>query len=232
MTHGVVSLLGVNVDEAAIDLADHLTASGVGSAVASANHVRRRELVDRREAGIVWMCGWLALETRTSAYDVVAAPNFAGERPASYHSVIVARRPYSGLEELSGERAIWAMNEPVSWSGHLAVLAECERRGVVEPSRIVWSGSHADSIRMVSAGTADAAAIDSTLWRWAASEDVAVVDETRSWPAPPILVRRDLLDRLPELPTIISAARAVRGIDGFEHADWAHLQPLSRGSEP
>lgn len=227
MTVSLVSLLGANVDEASVDLATHLTASGVDSSFASFPHGRRRQLVERGEAGIVWMCGWLALETRTTDYEVVAAPTFSGEPTASYRSVIVARRRSGGLAALSGDRAVWAMNEPESWSGHRAVLAECDLRGLPEPSHVVWSGSHVESIRMVAAGEVDVASIDSTVWRSADPDDLNVVDVTRAWPSPPILARRDLLDRLGELPTLIADAQGIRGLDSLDLADWGHLDPLS-----
>jgi hypothetical protein len=94
------------------------------------------------------------------------------------------------------------------------------------PTDIVWSGSHLDSIRMVETGAADAAAIDSTLWRWANVDEPDVVDVTRRWPAPPILVRRELLSSSVGLSRSITGASGLRGVDHLEPADWHHLDAL------
>ena len=230
MTLTLVSLLGDNVDEATADLATHLSVSGTEATFDPEwSHARRMNLVRSGVADIVWLCGLLALELDAASEtraDVIAAPVFEGETDAVYRAVIVTRFPVSGLAELCTPGVSWAMNEPISWSGHRALLAECAHRGLPPPGNIVWSGSHLDSIRMVAAGGADAASIDSTVWRWAGVEDLVVVDETRSWPSPPLLVRSDLRSRMPQLAGIITDAGFMRGVDRLQPVDWGHLDPI------
>jgi ABC-type phosphate/phosphonate transport system substrate-binding protein len=223
VTLKVVSLLGANIDEAASDLAADLTCHGIEAAATETSHEHRMELVTSGAADIVWLCGFLALELDLAGFDLVAAPSFVGEERASYRSIVIANGPSAGLEELCTSDILWAMNEEVSWSGHRALLAECGSRRLPVPSNICWSGSHLDSIRMVAQAEADAAAIDSTLWRWATADDVTAVDETRSWPSPPLLVRRELDRRLPQLTSLITAAGPLRGVARLEWADWSHL---------
>lgn len=230
MTLSLVSLLAANVDQAASDLADHLTAAGVEAAFESGPYSRRSELAASGGADILWLCGWQALQF--TRLELVAAPTFEGERPSSYRSFIVSRTPAAGLEALIADDALWASNEATSWSGHRALRAECDLRGLTAPSRIVWSGSHAESIRMVGEGSADAAAIDSTVWRWEEPADLFVVDVTRPWPAPPILVQ-DRPDRdTDRLARLILGANGLRGVEALTVADWSHLDPMRGWTGP
>jgi ABC-type phosphate/phosphonate transport system substrate-binding protein len=230
VTLTLVPLLGANVDEATADLAAHLSASGTEARFDSEwSPAHRMDLVRSGVADIAWMCGLLALELDAAgdiAADLVAAPVFEGETDATYRAVIVTRSPASGLAELCTPGVAWAMNEPISWSGHRALLAECALRELQPPATIVWSGSHLASIRMVAGGDADAAAIDSTVWRWAGVADLEVVDETRPWPSPPLLMRSRLRARMPQLAGLIADAGPMRGVDRLQPADWGHLDPI------
>jgi ABC-type phosphate/phosphonate transport system substrate-binding protein len=226
-----VPLLAENIDEAASDLAAHLSAGGLDTVVESGSHARRMHLVATGHADIVWSCGWQALGFAGTSLDLVAAPTFPEENLASYRSFIIGRGPAGSLEELIAADLRWVMNEPTSWSGHRALRAECELRGLTPPARLVWSGSHAESIRMVAEGAADAAAIDSTVYRWGGVRDLAVVDVTRSWPAPPILVRRDVEGGAQRVTAQIIGAGRLRGVDALDPADWSHLDPMRRWIE-
>src|SRR5918993_2484967 len=101
------------------------------------------------------MCGW------PTAAPVLAGDRYAG-RPIYYSDVIVRHdSPISCLEELRGRS--WAYNEPASLSGHTVILyslvAMGARPGFLGP--VVEAGFHQRAIRLVHAGTVDAAAIDS-----------------------------------------------------------------------
>jgi phosphonate transport system substrate-binding protein len=96
----------------------------------------------------------------------LAAPVLDGDRyggrPVYFSDVIVRRdSPITGLEELRGRS--WAYNEPVSHSGHTVTLyglvAMGARPGFLGP--VLEAGYHQRAIRLVAAGTVDAAAIDS-----------------------------------------------------------------------
>jgi phosphonate transport system substrate-binding protein len=138
---------------------------------------RRVELVvgrsfDQFEAGEVDLgviCGlpyvWLAAR-RPSPVEPLAAPVLQGDRyvgrPVYYSDVIVRHdSPIGCLEELRGRS--WAYNEPASHSGHTVTLyslvAMGARPGFLGP--VVEAGFHQRAIRLVAAGSADAAAIDS-----------------------------------------------------------------------
>lgn len=226
MTLTLVSLLAGNVDEAASDLAYQLTAAGLDTVFESSPHARRREQAASGDADIVWLCGWQALEFVGASMELVAVPTFVGEQPSRYRSLVISRTPAAGLEALIADDPLWVSNEVGSWSGHWALRAECDLRGLPAPSRFVWSGSHVDSIRMVAEGSADAAAIDSTVWRWNRPNDLNVVDVTRSWPAPPILI----LDRpgldVDRLVREIVGTVGLQGVEKMTPADWSHLDPM------
>jgi phosphonate transport system substrate-binding protein len=98
--------------------------------------------------------------------EALAAPVLAGTRYAGrpvYYSDVIVRRdsPISCLEELEGRS--WAYNEPASHSGYTVTLyslvAMGARPGFLGP--VVEAGFHQRAIRLVEAGTVDAAAIDS-----------------------------------------------------------------------
>ncbi len=231
MTLSLVSLMAANVDHAASDLAAHLTAAGIDTYFEPGSHGHRMDLVATGAADIVWLCGWQALEFAGTPMDLVAAPTFPQERPSTYRSFIVGRTPAVGLEELIAGDVLWAYNEPNSWSGHWTLRAECDLRGLTAPSRVVWSGSHVESIRMVVEGSADAAAIDSTVWRWEGVRGFHVVDATRSWPAPPILVRDGVEERTRQVAGQIVGAPQLRGVEALRSADWSHLDPMRTWAE-
>jgi phosphonate transport system substrate-binding protein len=138
---------------------------------------RRVELVvgrsfDQFEAGAADLgviCGlpyvWLAAR-RPPPVEPLAAPVLAGARyggrPVYYSDVIVRHdSPITCLEELEGRS--WAYNEPASHSGHTVTLyslaAMGARPGFLGP--VVETGFHQRAVRLVRAGTVDAAAIDS-----------------------------------------------------------------------
>ncbi len=99
--------------------------------------------------------------------ELIAAPLLLGERyqhAPRYFSDIVVRKEfmYTSLEDLRG--CIWAYNEKASHSGYNLVYANLLERGLPAPTeyfkKMIKSGSHAQSIRLVMEGKADATAID------------------------------------------------------------------------
>jgi phosphonate transport system substrate-binding protein len=124
---------------------------------------------ERGEADLGVICGlpyvWLA-DRHPSPVEPLAAPVLAGARYAGrpvYYSDVIVRRdsPITCLEELEGRS--WAYNEPASHSGHTVTLyslvAMGARPGFLGP--VVEAGFHQRAIRLVHAGTVDAAAVDS-----------------------------------------------------------------------
>ena len=101
--------------------------------------------------------------------ELLAAPVLEGERyqnrPIYFSDVIVHRDSglVGGFEALRGRS--WAYNDPLSHSGYNLTRYELIRRGETGGffGRVVEAGSHLNSLRMVAAGTVDAAAIDSQI---------------------------------------------------------------------
>jgi phosphonate transport system substrate-binding protein len=130
---------------------------------------RSFEQFGRGDADLGVVCGlpyvWLAARN-PAPVEPLAAPVLAGERyagrPVYYSDVVVHHdSAISSLEDLRG--CSWAYNEPTSHSGHTVTLYELVRRGARPGffSRVVEAGYHQRAIRLVHAGTVDAAAIDS-----------------------------------------------------------------------
>ncbi len=123
----------------------------------------------RGEADLGVICGlpyvWLA-DRRPRPVEPLAAPVLAGARyggrPVYYSDVVVRHdSPITCLEELRGRS--WAYNEPASHSGYTVTLYSLVRMGA-RPGffdRVIEAGFHQRAIRLVHAGTVDAAAIDS-----------------------------------------------------------------------
>jgi phosphonate transport system substrate-binding protein len=121
------------------------------------------------EAHLGVICGlpyvWLAARrpppVEPLAAPVLSGPRYAG-RPVYYSDVIVRHdSPITRLEELAGRS--WAFNEPASHSGYTVTLYSLVSLGVRPGffARVVEAGFHQRAIRLVEAGTVDAAAIDS-----------------------------------------------------------------------
>jgi phosphonate transport system substrate-binding protein len=183
---------------------------------------------------IGWICGlpyiWKA-EQNPSRIELLVAPVMQAERyqdqPVYYSDVIVHRdsRFFSFMDLRS---ASWAYNEPNSHSGynitryHLASLGETETFF----GKVVESGAHQESLRMVLAGEIDASAIDST------------VLETEMLQHPEICERFRVIATLgpsPIPPWVISThvpvamRRTIREILLEMHNDWRGRLILEEG---
>ena len=232
MSLRLVSLLGPNIDEACVDLAAALRDSGVDVRFDRATPWSGRfESVTAGVADLVWLCGKLALDLWAEGELVApptAAPEFTQGTGALYSSVVIAGRPVAGLTELCDRSVVWAANEPASWSGHHALLEELRRRDLPAPEQFRWSGSHVESIRMVGSGLADCAAIDRSVWEWAEPTGLFVVDETRSWPSPPLCVTPGATARDPGLlDALLDAGALLRNVERLVPVAKDHLDPIA-----
>ena len=121
------------------------------------------------EADIGFLCSpgyvWMTELQLPAVRLLAAAPVFDDPRtegrPAYFSDVIVAQgSPALRFEDLRG--GTWAFNDPCSWSGYLNLLGRLRDVGVAPFFRVLReSGSHIQSVRLVSAGEVDGAAIDS-----------------------------------------------------------------------
>ncbi|MFW2380323.1 MAG: phosphate/phosphite/phosphonate ABC transporter substrate-binding protein [Acidimicrobiales bacterium] len=144
----------------------------------------------------VWVCGLLGMRLIRSgdlAGAVGAAPVFEGWKRPVYQSIIVARQTsgFASLADAAG--AVLAVNDYGSWSGYdaLAEHLRTHRRSIDMFGSEVETGSHLTSIEAVKQRRADVAAIDHTVWDWAAArghiEGLVVIDRSSPWPAPPLI---------------------------------------------
>jgi len=108
-------------------------------------------------------------------------------------------------------------------------------------SRTIVTGSHAASLRAVSSGAADLAAIDDTVWSWmqvrGRPDGLRVIDQTRDWPAPPLVFSARLApehaDRLESRLLELRPTR-VPGLHGFRPArasDYARMLEIAESGE-
>jgi len=123
-----------------------------------------------------------------------------GARPVYYSDVIVhADSSFRQFEDLRG--GTWAYNEPGPHSGYNLVRYHLAMRGWGQDryfARIVESGSHQNSLRMVLERAIDAAAIDSTVLDMEFANNPSIIARIRTVsvlgpsPAPPWVVHRSV----------------------------------------
>jgi phosphonate transport system substrate-binding protein len=129
---------------------------------------------------------------------VMAAPRYDA-RPIYFTDVVVRRDdPAHAFTDLRGRT--WAYNARTSNSGYNVVrdylLALGETHGYF--GRVIESGSHHASIRMVLSGTVDASGIDSTLLEFVLARNPDTASGLRTitaigpCPIPPVVVARGL----------------------------------------
>ena len=166
----------------------------------------REALLNAGHIDVCWICGlpyaWKA-DAPDAAVELCAVPVMRGERYADravYFSDVVVRTAsrYTSFADLAG--AAWAYNEPRSHSGHNVVLhrlATLDRRAGYF-GRVVESGAHQRSLRMVVDGEIDASAIDSTVLEAELERhpelvrDIRVVDTLGPSPMPPWVMQKSL----------------------------------------
>lgn len=190
----------------------------------------REGMLDQGQAQIAFICG-LPYSERAGQLDLLGAPVMRaaryGDRPVYFSDIVVrADSPFGTFGDLRG--AVWAYNEPDSWSGCVALRAHIAAQGQTRDycGPIVESGAHLESLRMLLEGQIDAAAIDSTVLelvltnRPEVAEQIRVVDSIGPNMFPPAVVRN-------ELPEPIK--RQLRDALLQMHSDPAGLSVLAAG---
>ena len=160
------------------------------------------QMLDSGAAQAAFICG-LPTTRRAAWLEPLAAPVQVGARyegrPCYYSDIVVpADSPYQRLADLRGAR--WAFNEPGSFSGYVVALAHLAELGAHAGffGQAIETGGHLASLRMVAAGQADAAAIDSSVLELALRDEPTLAGRVRSIvalgpnPAPPFAVARAL----------------------------------------
>ena len=111
--------------------------------------------------GYVWMTDLQPPAVRLlAAAPVFDDPRTEG-RPVYFSDVVVAQgSPAMRFEDLRG--GTWAFNDPCSWSGYLSLLVRLRDVGGAPFFRALReSGSHLQSVRLITTGKVDGAAVDS-----------------------------------------------------------------------
>lgn len=160
---------------------------------------------------LVTLLGRKVMVVGTPAYDIDCGGG-------SYYSVLVVRTEEGarGIADFSGSR--YAFNDPLSQSGysafHHAMLKAGRRPG--SWGEAVQTGSHRNSIKAVSEGRADIAAIDAVTWELAkrhekAALDLRVLARTAPTPGLPVITSPRKPAELDRMHIAISEAYA--GLD-------------------
>jgi phosphonate transport system substrate-binding protein len=169
----VVSLMAPSADAVHEAIVSHLsTRTGLHvRLVGEVSWPEREQLFDNGQVQIGWMCGAYYVEKRDkdgSDVTLLAAPVMAGERYAGqpvYFSDVVVNRDsrFQSFADLRG--ASWAYNEPRSHSGYLITQYNLLHRGELSGyfGRVIQTGAHQESLRMIQSNLVDASAIDSTV---------------------------------------------------------------------
>ena len=145
-----------------------------------------------------------------AAVRIFAFPGYSspgcGKGRYSSHIVVRENLPGEDLSEFAG--AVFAVNDPHSQSGHMAMVMELDRCGLPMPffgeARV--SGAHRESIRMLAEGVADIAAIDCNSFRHfqvngnPQVDQVRIIGRTPAAPAPPFVTSAN---REPEVDEIL-----------------------------
>lgn len=175
----------------------------------------RERLLDRGEIQVCWICGLPYVRkkydtehgVRLLAASVMRHPRY-GAQPVYYSDVIVrADSSLHSFEDLRGKS--WAYNETGSHSGYNLVRYHLATTGFGADyfGRLVESGSHESSLRMLLDQGIDAAAIDSTVLEMEFTKNPSLAGSVRTItilgpsPSPPWVVH----DTVPR--TIQSALR-------------------------
>jgi phosphonate transport system substrate-binding protein len=177
----------------------------------------RERRFDRGAIPIVWICGLPYIQkTADPAVGIalIAAPVMAGtryeDRPVYYSDLVVrGDSPFHRFEELRG--ATWSYNEPNSHSGYTTIRYYLAQRGEGGDyfGRVIASGSHENSLKLILDGRIDGSAIDSTVLeleiarRPELAGQIRVLDSVGPSPIPPWLASAhlppDLLERLRQI---------------------------------
>lgn len=192
---------------------------------------------------ILWICGlpYIQKAADPAARTVlIAAPVMAGARyadkPVYFSDIVVhSRSPYRRFADLRG--ATWSYNEPNSHSGCTTIRYYLAKRGEGSDffGRVVQSGSHENSLRMILDGRIDGSAIDSTVLeleiarRPTLAAELRVLDSIGPSPIPPWLadsrLPRTLQDGLRQV--FCTMHHDVQGRQILRSARLARFVPVS-----
>ena len=153
-------------------------------------------------------CGWPLVRRLADVVQVVGAFEYdvpEAEGP-TYRSVLVAREPRDP-SDVVGVRA--AVNDDISLSGWVSLLAAVHGPGSRWEGPVVWTGAHVDSVRAVRDGRAEVASIDAVTWAHLRRLDPELVSGLHEIGHGP---------RVPTLPVIAGARLDADDLDALRSA--------------
>ena len=167
---------------------------------------KRGRLLDSGKIHLAWICGLsyvLKADQPATDMELLVAPVMQGDRYQNrpiYYSDVVVRRdsPFQTFADLRGTS--WAYNEPGSHSGYNLVryhLATLEEKSAYF-GKVLESGAHLTSLRMILDHQVDASAIDSIVLglelqhRPALGAAIRVIEIFGPSPIPPLIILRSL----------------------------------------
>jgi phosphonate transport system substrate-binding protein len=207
----VASLMAENADFVVAGIVRYLDDRlGAGAKlVADRPWQERQEMLDAGRVHAAWICGLPYVQRADqpdSRIELLAAPVMRGERYQDrpiYFSDVVVRRDSEFRSFADVRGGSWAYNEPGSHSGYNVVRYHLATMGETWDyfDRVVESGAHQTSLRMILEGEIDASAIDSTVLELelekdpAISSKIRVVETLGPSPIPPWVILRSLPER-------------------------------------
>ncbi len=215
----------------------------------------RDRLLDQGQIDMCWICGLpytLKVDRQDSNIELLTAPVMQGERyqdrPIYYSDVVVHKD--SSFQSLADLRnASWAYNESGSHSGYNVVRYELAARGETSGffGRVIESGAHQNSLKMILNREVDASAIDITVLEQEFRDDpslrskIRIIDTFGPSPIPPWVVSKNLpvelrqnlkevfvrMDQDPEGRAILARGHMIR-FARVEDRDYDPIREMAR----
>lgn len=236
MTAAFVSEKGIGVYEEIGDYIEKKTGLKV-EFVSGLSYATINAMIESGAAQMAFVCGYPYIlshdgkenpPTKLLAAPVNAMPQYKGE--PKYYSYIIVRKdsPITKFEDLKGKT--WVYNDDISNSGYNMPRAKLVSMGETKGffGKIVKSGAHEESIRMVGAGEADASAVDSLVLDYALAEkepyasEVKIIETLGPAGVPPVVYSSKLDEK--KAQKIKQALLGMKGDpEGKAILDKAHL---------
>ncbi|WP_243688844.1 substrate-binding domain-containing protein [Geotalea toluenoxydans] len=131
--------------------------------------------------------------------EFIAAPQAYGEKVYYSYFIVPSKSQVTSLDGLKGKS--FAFTDPLSNSGKLVPEYTLARMGTTPErffSKISYSGSHDKSIKAVSEGLVDGAAVDSLIWEYKNQKfpeqtaNTRIIFKSKPYAPPPFVVRPGL----------------------------------------
>lgn len=159
-------------------------------------YAETNDLLARGEVDFALVCSGAFVALPAQTIELLAAPSTKGT--ATYHSLVLVRKndQATSFEDLRGRR--FAFVDTLSLTGRLYPESLARKAGGAFFTDSVYTHSHTESIRMVTTGRVEAAAVDSLVFDLMVHDDpelssrVRVLVKSPAFGSPPIVARRGL----------------------------------------